>query len=375
MSEAELHLIRARLDGGLRNKAARGELVMHLPAGFERDEDDRIVLCADEQVRHAIERVFELWRRAGSARQVVGELIADGQRLPRRSVGERRVRWVRASYGAVHKLLTNPVYAGAFVFGRTRQEKHVDANGELQVRTLEVPIEEWSVCMPDHHPGYVSWEEYLANRQRLRGERETARRGRRRRARGRRAAAGRAALRTVRPADAGRVFRQRRPPRAICVRARVSPARHRDDLPDPRRRTAGQGGRRGVPRSGHPGRGRGEHRRDRRARPNSTTPGSPVSGSRWSAPSSKRSARERQFDACEPENRLVAQDPGAQARGRRSPASRASSAALAALEHARPAPLTDAEREALTRLARDLPQAVGGEDAPPTATARNCCAR
>ena len=104
MSEAELHLIRARLDGGLRNKAARGELVMHLPAGFDRDEDHHdIVLSADEQVRHAMEQaVFECWRRAGSARQVVGELIADGQRLPRRSVGDRRMRWVRASYGAVH---------------------------------------------------------------------------------------------------------------------------------------------------------------------------------------------------------------------------------------------------------------------------------
>ena len=82
MSEAELHLIRARLDGGLRNKAERGELVMHLPAGFDRDEGGQIVLSADEQVRHAIERVFELWRRAGSARQVVGELIADGAASP-----------------------------------------------------------------------------------------------------------------------------------------------------------------------------------------------------------------------------------------------------------------------------------------------------
>src|SRR5215207_1238510 len=63
MSEAELHLIRARLDGGLRNKAERGELEMHLAVGFDRDEDGRIVLSADEQVRHAIERVFELWRK------------------------------------------------------------------------------------------------------------------------------------------------------------------------------------------------------------------------------------------------------------------------------------------------------------------------
>jgi hypothetical protein len=123
MSEAELHLIRARLDGGLRNKAARGELRTSLPVGLDRDEDGRIVLCPDEQVRHAIERVFVLWRRLGSARQVVSELLAEGQKLPRRTVGQRRVRWARASYGAVHDLLTNPAYAGAFVFGRTRTEK------------------------------------------------------------------------------------------------------------------------------------------------------------------------------------------------------------------------------------------------------------
>ena len=95
MSEAELHLIRARLDGGLRNKAARGELRLALPVGLDRDDDDRIVLCPDEQVRHAIERVFALWGRLGSARQVVIELVAEGQQLPRRTVGQRRIRWAR----------------------------------------------------------------------------------------------------------------------------------------------------------------------------------------------------------------------------------------------------------------------------------------
>jgi DNA invertase Pin-like site-specific DNA recombinase len=123
MSEAELHLIRARLDGGLRNKAERGELRLALPVGLDRDEDGRVVLCPDEQVRHAIERAFQLWRRLGSARQVVLELVSEGQLLPRRTVGQRRIRWARASYGAVHDLLTNPAYAGAFVFGRTRQQK------------------------------------------------------------------------------------------------------------------------------------------------------------------------------------------------------------------------------------------------------------
>src|SRR4051795_11503825 len=168
MSEAELHLIRARLDGGLRNKAARGELRLALPVGLDRDDDGRIVLCPDEQVRQAIERVFALWRRLGSARQVVLELVAEGQQLPRRTVGQRRIRWARASYGAVHDFLTNPAYAGAFVFGRTRREKRLDAQGRVQVRDVDVPLEQWSVCLPEHHPGYVSWPEYLQTRERLR---------------------------------------------------------------------------------------------------------------------------------------------------------------------------------------------------------------
>src|SRR5947209_15056278 len=93
MSEAELHLIRSRLRGGLENKAARGELRLPLPIGLERDEDGEIRRAADEQVRSAIRRVFELWDRCGSGRQVVAELAAAGQRLPRRRITERRIRW------------------------------------------------------------------------------------------------------------------------------------------------------------------------------------------------------------------------------------------------------------------------------------------
>jgi Recombinase len=163
-----LHLIRARLDGGLRNKAERGELETSLPVGLDRDEAGRIVLSPDEQVRHAIARVFELWRRLGSARQVVTDLVSEGQKLPRRRVGERRIGWARASSAAVHDFLTNPAYAGAFVFGRTRQQKRLDAAGRVRRRTVELPLEEWSVCLPEYHPGHVSWQEYLATRERLR---------------------------------------------------------------------------------------------------------------------------------------------------------------------------------------------------------------
>ena len=129
LAEAELHLIRARLDGGLRHKAARGELELSLPVGLDRGEGGRIGLSADEQVRHAIGRVFELWRRLGSARQVVICLRDEDQRLPRRTVGQRRVRWMPASYRAVHAFLTNPTYAGAFVFGRTTQRREFNEQG------------------------------------------------------------------------------------------------------------------------------------------------------------------------------------------------------------------------------------------------------
>ena len=85
MSEAELHLIRARMQGGLRNKASRGELKLTLPVGLDRDADGQIALTADEQVRHAIGRVFELWCRCGSARQVMALLVGEDQLLPRRA--------------------------------------------------------------------------------------------------------------------------------------------------------------------------------------------------------------------------------------------------------------------------------------------------
>src|SRR4051812_9333540 len=91
MSEAELHLIRARLDGGLRNKAQRGELRLALPVGLDRDDEDRIVLCPDEQVRHAIERVFVLWRRVGAARPGGLWLGGGGAVLPRRAGGAGRI--------------------------------------------------------------------------------------------------------------------------------------------------------------------------------------------------------------------------------------------------------------------------------------------
>ncbi len=167
MSEAELHVLRSRLDAGLRHKAARGELRQLPPVGLDYD-DGRVVLSPDEAVRTAIAAVFDRFDELGSARQVVLSLRADGLRLPRRSAGARVIRWAEATYPAVHDLLTNPAYGGAFVFGRTKVSRQLDEAGRIVTRERELPRQEWEVTIPEHHPGYVSWQTYLANQDRLR---------------------------------------------------------------------------------------------------------------------------------------------------------------------------------------------------------------
>jgi len=168
LSECELHLIRSRLTEGLRHKAARGELKQHLPVGLDYDQDDRVIITPDEAVAEVIATVYRRFGELGSARQVLLSLREDGLLLPRRHNGSRRITWAPASYPAVHDLLTNPAYAGAFVFGRTRTEKRLDAAGKLITSVRVLPREQWAVLIPGHHPGYISWEAYEANTARLR---------------------------------------------------------------------------------------------------------------------------------------------------------------------------------------------------------------
>ena len=365
MSEAELHLIRARLDGGLRNKAERGELEQNLPVGLERDDDGRIALTADEQVRHATERVFELWRRLGSARQVVRELIAEGQLLPRRTVGQRRVRWARASYGAVHDLLTNPAYAGAFVFGRTRQQKRLDDRGRVRRRTVELPLEQWSVCIPEHHPGYVSWDDYLATRERLRAN--VIRPGEA----GGAAREGGALLQgIVRCGHCGRRMQvaysgtNGRVPRYACVRAHhLHGTDHSCQSVGGLRleKAIAQAFLEAVTPAGVRASAQAieeiERQHDER-----------LAGQRLAVERARFEAdrARRQFDACEPEHRLVARTLESRLEQALSELER-ERRRLAELERRRPEPLTDEERRALARLARDLPRLWDAE----TTTARD----
>jgi DNA invertase Pin-like site-specific DNA recombinase len=168
MSEAELHLIRSRLTAGLRHKAARGELRQGLPVGFDYDADDRVVFSSDEAVVEAIALVFRRFAELGSARQVLLTLREDGLLLPRRTTRSGRISWAVATYPAVHDFLTNPCYAGAFVFGRNRSEKRIDPDGRVITRTVALPREEWAVLIPEHHPGFIDWATYEANTAQLR---------------------------------------------------------------------------------------------------------------------------------------------------------------------------------------------------------------
>ncbi|MGI8946695.1 MAG: recombinase family protein [Ornithinimicrobium sp.] len=169
MSEAELHLIRSRLTAGLRHKAARGELRQGLPVGFDYDEDGRVVICTDEAAVEAIATVFRRFADLGSARQVLVSLREDGLLLPRRPTRTGRISWAATTYPAVHDFLTNPCYAGAFVFGRSRSEKRIDLHGRVITRTVAVPREEWAVLIPEHHRGFIDWPTFEANTAKLRG--------------------------------------------------------------------------------------------------------------------------------------------------------------------------------------------------------------
>jgi DNA invertase Pin-like site-specific DNA recombinase len=167
MSEAELHLLRSRLNEGLRAKAARGELRLVLPAGLDYDDDDHVAISPDEAVREAITCVFRRFDQLGSARQVVVSLRADGLRLPRRDIRTGKITWAQANYPAVHGILIHPGYAGVFAYGRSKTEKRMEAGGNVITRQRRLPRDQWAVMIPGHHPGYISLETYDANIARL----------------------------------------------------------------------------------------------------------------------------------------------------------------------------------------------------------------
>jgi DNA invertase Pin-like site-specific DNA recombinase len=166
MSEAELHVLRARLLGGQRAKASRGELEMRQPVGLVTDPAGRVVLDPDAAVVAALRTFFSTFRRTGSATATVRAFREQGLLFPRRlasgpHAGE--VAWGPLLHHRALRLLKNPRYTGAFVYGRTRARRTA-TGGESRI---PLPREEWHTLLLDRHPAYITWDEYEANLRRL----------------------------------------------------------------------------------------------------------------------------------------------------------------------------------------------------------------
>ena len=168
MAEVELHLIRSRLNGGLWEAARRGALRTHVPIGYQHDHEGRIVKVPDEAIRETISLIFSKFAELGSARQVTTYLADEGVLLPHRRVDEVSVSWRRATFGAVHGVLTNATYAGVYGYGRSKVERRLDNAGHLQQTQVQLPVSDWAVFIPNHHEGYIPLDVFEANQQRLR---------------------------------------------------------------------------------------------------------------------------------------------------------------------------------------------------------------
>ena len=172
MSEAELHQIRMRLHQGERQKAARGELRMPLPAGLVQERCGGIALNPDEEVQARLRFVFDKFRELQSAKAVMRELQRHGLPLPVRPIrgpAPHEVAWVPADSSRVLHILHNPAYAGTYAYGKRRQDPTRRRAGAARSATVKVAVEHWPVCLRDAHPGYIGWEEFMANQARLAG--------------------------------------------------------------------------------------------------------------------------------------------------------------------------------------------------------------
>jgi DNA invertase Pin-like site-specific DNA recombinase len=170
MAQAELHFIRARLLGGKLNKAQKGELRFPLPVGLCHDQDGHIVPDPDEEVRGAVSLVFRLFRETGSAFAVVQNFVKRALRFPKRAYGgawNGKLVWGRLTHARVLCILKNPSYAGVYVFGRYQYHQTISTTGEIQKKMRAVAMPSWRVQLKQHHEGYISWEEFLENGQRL----------------------------------------------------------------------------------------------------------------------------------------------------------------------------------------------------------------
>ena len=166
MSELELSLLRARSMEALKQKARRGELFFTVAVGYVKVGRDKIEMNPDRRVREAIGLVFTRFAEMQSIRQVFLSLRADQIALPfidAKTPGQHQLRWKPPVYATVSNLLTNPVYAGAYVFGRTGSRMTIENGRKRILRGYRKDRSDWAVLLVDHHEGYLSWADYERN--------------------------------------------------------------------------------------------------------------------------------------------------------------------------------------------------------------------
>ncbi|MBO0742688.1 MAG: recombinase family protein [Hyphomicrobiaceae bacterium] len=165
MSEMELSILRQRSFEALRQKARRGELFLSVAVGYVKVLHNRITMEPNQRVRDAISLVFRKFAEFQSVRQVHLWLRQERIRLPAVDITPegQRIAWKLPVYNTILRILTNPVYAGAYAFGRTGSRVTVAAGRKRTVRGFRRPREEWEVLLLDHHEGYVSWAEFERN--------------------------------------------------------------------------------------------------------------------------------------------------------------------------------------------------------------------
>jgi DNA invertase Pin-like site-specific DNA recombinase len=169
MAEFELGLLRQRARAAFEQKVRRGFALWEVPVGFIRTEEGRIEKTPDRQVQQAIGNVFQKFHQLGSARQATIWFREEQIPLPHAKLGTagKEVYWALPSSGRVLQILRNPCYGGAFAYGKTAPRTVIEDGRARHQSRYRKPQNEWKVLLVDHHPGYISWEEYLENQTRL----------------------------------------------------------------------------------------------------------------------------------------------------------------------------------------------------------------
>ena len=159
MSEAELHVIKARLRGGILNKVRRGEYRCVLPTGFVYDEAGEVALDPDLQIRETVVHFFETFSRVGSACQTVKSFRKEGLFFPSRLRNSATTIFRPLTISTAIRTLNNPRYAGAYAYGRRHYRRTADGKKVLRRRELN----DWLACIPNAHPGHITWEQFQEN--------------------------------------------------------------------------------------------------------------------------------------------------------------------------------------------------------------------